>query len=169
MYFLRQLRPSETRRTVRLHTYAFLLHRGLPTLYHIYVLLHLLLSSQLLGIHPLPTWTTSSFHVVLRDGWTSVDLYARLIHLVSLYPILWLLGGGIDAVYRSLVSALLLPPLAFYLFTQPVPLPFRWDIRYRLPISLDVRLLGNLDLLKLRRSIRYKPFPYRQYMIRRRL
>ena len=62
-----------------------------------------------------------------------------------------------ESVYRFLVSALLYPPLAFYLFTRPCPLTFRWDIRFRLPTSLDVRLFGNVDLLKLRRTVRYKP------------
>ena len=164
-YLYHQLRPAATRSAVRVHGSLFLLHRVLPTLYHLSVLLYLLAATTSLGLPTFPPWVTTLYY----DCWTSVDLTGRLVHVFALYPLLWLTGGAVDEFYRFLLSTFLLLPLTLYLLTRPQPQPWKSDIRYSLRVPMDVRLYGNLDLERLRLSVRYKPFPHHQYMIRRRL
>ena len=168
-YLYQQLRPEPTRRAVRIHGSLFLLHRVLPTLYHVFVILYLVVTAHSVGLRPIPTWASESISTVYLDGWSTVALFDRLVHLASVYPIFRLMGGGVDALYRFVYSVLLLPSLTFYFLSRPMHYPWRRDFRYLMHTPMDVRLYGNLDLERLRRSVRYKPFPHHQYMIRRRL
>ena len=121
------------------------------------------------GVRPFPTWTSESFATVLADGWSTVDLGSRLIHLASLYPLFRLTGGGVDSVYRFAYAVLIMPALVFEYLDRPLVKPWQGDVRYRMRVPMDVRLYGNLDLERLRLTNRYKAHPYRQHMIRRRL
>ena len=153
-YFLSNLKFPAVLRVLRIYTYPLLLGTILPYLHLFFTISYVSHVSRFTSEQPLwelfPQWRPPLSYLCAPLPIWSRTTYLDCLHLtLAVLPLFWLTEGAWWTYFRWFR---LLPRLPSLILTAygPYHQPDRWDVRFYLPITLDVRLTGwNLPLTPL--------------------